>query len=89
MACHVELVAESGATSVVATCQRVEEPCGICRREWSRVVAITVACRVEPIAGSGATSVVATRQGVVEPCSIHRRGWSRVMTVTEIGRAHV
>ena len=43
--CHVESVAESGAASVVMTCQRVEEPRGIRRRKWSRVVAITVACQ--------------------------------------------
>ena len=42
---HVESVAGSGAASVVVTCQRVEEPCGIHRRKWSRVVAITVVCQ--------------------------------------------
>ena len=45
MAYHVEPVARSGPASVVATCQRVEKPCGICRRKWSRVVAITMACQ--------------------------------------------
>ena len=50
---HVEPVAESGATSVVVTCQRVVEPRKIHRRKWSRVVAITVACRTGPVAGSG------------------------------------
>ena len=50
MACHAEPVVGSGAVSVVTTCQRVEEPCGTCRRKWSRVVAITVAYQgvVEP-----------------------------------------
>ena len=50
VACHVEPVAGSGAESVVATCQRVEESRGTRRRKWSRVVAITVACQgvVEP-----------------------------------------
>ena len=43
--CHVESVAESGAASVVATCQRIVEPCGIRCREWSRVVAIVVTCQ--------------------------------------------
>ena len=47
---HVELAAESGVMSIVVTCQRVVELRGIRRREWSRVVAITVA------AGSGAES---------------------------------
>ena len=48
--CHVEPIAGSGAASIVATCQRVEEPRGIRRRKWSRVVAIIVACQgvVEP-----------------------------------------
>ena len=50
---HVEPVAESGATSIVVTCQRVVEPRRIYRRKWSRVVAITAACRVESVAGSG------------------------------------
>ena len=53
VACHVEPVAGSGAASVVATCQRVEEPCGIHRRKWSRIMVVIAACRVEPIAGSG------------------------------------
>ena len=42
--CHVESVAGSEVASIVVTCQRVEEPRGIRRRKWSRVVAITVAC---------------------------------------------
>ena len=50
---HVEPVAESGAASVVVTCQRVVEPCRIRRRKWSRIVAVTAACRMEPVAGSG------------------------------------
>ena len=49
---HVESVAGSGAASVVATCQRVEELRSIRRRKWSRIVAITAACRVEPVTGS-------------------------------------
>ena len=50
---HMEPVAESGAASVVVTCQRVVELCRIHRRKWSRIVAITAACRMEPVAGSG------------------------------------
>ena len=45
MTCHVEPVVGSGAASVVATCQRVEEPCKICCRKWSRVVAVNTACQ--------------------------------------------
>ena len=43
--CHVESVAGSGAASAVVTCQRAEEPCGIRRRKWSRVMAVTEACQ--------------------------------------------
>ena len=52
MARHVESIAKSGAASVVATRQGVVEPRSICRREWSRFVAITAAYCVGPIAGS-------------------------------------
>ena len=45
MTCHVESVAGNGVASVVVTCQRVEEPRGIRRRKWSRVMAITVVCQ--------------------------------------------
>ena len=38
--CHVESVMGSGAASVVATCQRMEESCGIRHRKWSRIVGI-------------------------------------------------
>ena len=38
---HAESVAGSGAASIVATCQKMEESCGIHRRKWSRVVAVT------------------------------------------------
>ena len=50
MARHMESVTGSGAASIVATCQRVEEQRGIHRRKWSRVMFITVACQgvVEP-----------------------------------------
>ena len=43
--CHVESIVGSEAASVVVTCQRVEELCGIHRRKWSRVVAIIVVCQ--------------------------------------------
>ena len=43
--CHVESVAGSEATSVVATCQRMEESRGIHHRKWSRIVAIIVVCQ--------------------------------------------
>ena len=45
VACHVESVVGSGATSIIVTCQRAEEPRRIHRRKWSRVVAITAACQ--------------------------------------------
>ena len=45
VACHVELVVESGVMSVVVTCQSMMEPCGIRYKKWSRVTAITVACQ--------------------------------------------
>ena len=48
MARHVESVAESGATSIVATRQGVVEPRSIRRKKWSRIVVITAACHVEP-----------------------------------------
>ena len=38
--CHVESATRSEATSVVATCQRMEELRGIHRRKWSRIVAV-------------------------------------------------
>ena len=44
-ACHVESATRSGATSVVAICQRIEELRGIRRRKWSRTVAIITACQ--------------------------------------------
>ena len=34
---HVEFVMESGVVSIVATCQIVVGPHGICYREWSDV----------------------------------------------------
>ena len=40
---HVESVVGSGAASVVATCQRIEESCGIRRRKWSSAVAVIIA----------------------------------------------
>ena len=42
---HVESTAGSGAASVVATCQRMEESRGIHRRKWSRIVGIIVVCQ--------------------------------------------
>ena len=44
-ACHVESAMRSGAASVVATCQRIEESHGIHRRKWSKTVAIITACQ--------------------------------------------
>ena len=89
MARHVESVAGSGAASVVATCQRIEESRGIRRRKWSRIVAIIMACqgvmesrRIHRREWSRVMAVTATYQGVMEPCRIHRREWSRVVAVT-------
>ena len=86
---HMESVAGSGAASVVVTYQRVEEPCGIHRRKWSRVVAITVVCQgvMEPREihrrkWSRVMAIIEACQGVMEPRWIHRRRWSRVMAVT-------
>ena len=42
---HVESVADSGATSIVVTRQRVVEPCRIHRKRWSRIVAVTAVCQ--------------------------------------------
>ena len=44
-ACHVESAAGSGAASVVATCQRMEESRGIHHKKWSRIVAIIAVCQ--------------------------------------------
>ena len=41
----MESATGSGAVSIVATCQRMEESCGIRRRKWSRIVAIIMACQ--------------------------------------------
>ena len=85
----MESVAESGATSVVATCQRVEEPCGIHRRKWSRVIAIIVVCQgvMEPCEihrrkWSSVVAVTTACQRVMEPRRICCRKWSRVVAVT-------
>ena len=43
VAYHVEPVTGNGAVSVIATCQRVVEPCRIRRRKWSRVMAVAAA----------------------------------------------
>ena len=45
-ACHVESATRSGAASVVATCQRIEESRGIRRRKWSRTVAIIIVAQL-------------------------------------------
>ena len=42
---HVEFAMESRVVSVVASYQRVVEPCRIYRREWSRIVAIVMTCQ--------------------------------------------
>ena len=44
-ASHVESATESGAASVVVTCQRMGESHGIRHRKWSRIVAIIRACQ--------------------------------------------
>ena len=87
--CHVESVTGSGAASVVATCQRMEESRGIHRRKWSRIVGIIVVCQgvMEPHGirrrkWSRVVAVTAARQGVMELRGIHRRKWSRVVAVT-------
>ena len=48
--CHVESATRSGAASVVATCQRMEESRSIRYRRWSRIVGIIAVCQgiVEP-----------------------------------------
>ena len=87
--CHVESVAGSGAASVVATCQRVEESCGIRRRKRSRIVAIIVVCQgvMEPHEirrrkWDRVMAVTVACQGVMEPRGICCRKWSRVVAVT-------
>ena len=42
---HVESAAGSGVTSIVVTCQRMEESCGIHRRKWSRIMGIIAVCQ--------------------------------------------
>ena len=42
---HVESVTGSGAASTVVTRQGVVESHRICRREWSRIVAVNTACQ--------------------------------------------
>ena len=44
-ACHMESAMGSGAASVVATCQRMEESRGIHHKKWSRIVVIITACQ--------------------------------------------
>ena len=96
MARHVESVAWSGATSIVATRQGVVELHRIRRRKWSRIVAITAACqgvmesrRVRRREWSRVVAITAACQGVMEPHRVHRREWSRVVAVTAAcQRAH-
>ena len=87
--CHVGSVAGSGAVSVVVICQKVEEPHGICRRKWSRIMVIMVVCQgvMEPHEihrrkWSSIVAVIVTCQGVMEPHGIHRRKWSSIVAVT-------
>ena len=86
--CHVESVAGSGVASVIATCQRVEEPRGIRHRKWSRIVAIIVVCQgvMEPRGirrkkWSRVVTVTAACHGVMEPRGIHCRRWNRIVAV--------
>ena len=69
--CYVESVVGSGAMSVVVTCQRMEESCGIHRRKWSRIMAVIVACQgvMEPCGihhrkWSSAVAITVACQGV-------------------------
>ena len=84
MARHVESVAGSGATSVVATRQGVVEPHRIRRREWSRIVAFTAACqgvmeprRIRRKEWSRVVTVTTAYQGV-QTCRL-KFGWSRII----------
>ena len=79
--CRVESVAGSGAASVVVTCQRVEEPHGVRRRKWSRIVTIIVVCQgvMEPHEirrreWSRVVAVTTACQGV-QTCRL-KFGWS-------------
>ena len=78
---HVESAAGSGAASIVATCQRMEESRGIRRRKWSRIVGIIAVCQgvMEPRGirrrkWSRIVAVAASRQGV-QTCRL-KFGWS-------------
>ena len=93
VACHVEPVAESGAASVVVTCQRVVELHRIHRRKWSRIMAITATCHVELVAESG--GAVQNPSQEVEQSRGHycglprgagcREWWSHVESIAEGG----
>ena len=82
---HVKSVTRGGAASVVVTCQRMGESPGICRRRWSRFVAVMVACQgVVELCGirhrkwSRAAMVTAACQGMMELRGIHHRKWSEI-----------
>ena len=88
VACHVESAAGSGAASVVATCQRMEESHSIRYRRWSRIVGIIAVCQgiVEPHGirhrrWSRVVAVIAICQGMTELRELHRRKWSRIVVV--------
>ena len=85
---HVESAAGSGATSVVATCLRMEELCSIRYKRWSRIVGIIAVCQriVEPHEihhrrWSRVVAVIAVCRGVMELHEIYRRKWSRIVVV--------
>ena len=88
IACHVESAAGSGAASVVATCQWMEESRSIRYRRWSRIVGIIAVCQgiVEPRGirrrrWGRVVAVIAVCQEMMELHGIHRREWSRIVVV--------
>ena len=88
--CHVESVAGSKVTSVVVTCQRVEEPCGIHRRKWSRVGTIIVVCQrvMEPHGihhrkWSRVVAIIVICQGV-QTCQ-PKFGWGSISVEARMG----
>ena len=78
---HMESAAESGAASVVVTCQRMEESCSIRCRKWSRIMGIIAvcqgvmeACEIRRRKWSRIVAVAASRQGE-QTCRL-KFGWS-------------
>ena len=86
--CHVESVTGSGAAFTVVTRHGVVGSHRICRREWSRIVAVNTACQgVMELRGvhhrewSRIVTVNTACQGVMELRGVRRREWSRIVAV--------